>query len=165
MVDASIQINVANAQHVTTLSGIIRSAYLEVAERFDLNRENCPKHPSNCTDQWIQCDLDRGVTYYLLELAGKPVGCAALEMVNDALCYLERVAVLPAYKRRGLGLKLVDHLLSKARQDGVKEIGIGIIAKQQELMSWYQRIGFEKGETKRFEHLPFEVMFMTYRFE
>ncbi len=165
MVNASIQINVAHAKHVPTISEIIRSAYLEVAERFDLNRESCPKHPSNCTDQWIQRDLDRGVTYYLLKLTGKPVGCAALETVNDGLCYLERVAVLPEYKRRGLGLKLVDHLLSQARRDGIKEVGIGIIAKQQELMRWYQRIGFEKGETKRFDHLPFEVMFMTYRIE
>ena len=165
MVDASIQINVAHVKHAATISEIIRSAYLEVAERFDLNRENCPKHPSNCTDQWIRSDLDRGVTYYLLKLADKPVGCAALEVVNDVLCYLERVAVLPEYKRRGLGQKLVDHLLDQAGQDGMKEVGIGIIAKQQELMKWYQRIGFEKGETKRFEHLPFEVMFMTYRIE
>ncbi len=165
MVNAPIAINVAYTKQVTTISGIIRSAYLEVAERFDLNLENCPKHPSNCTDQWIQSDLDRGVTYYLLELAGKPVGCGALEMVNDELCYLERVAVLPEYKRRGLGRKLVDHLLNQAMQKGVREVGIGIIAKQQELMNWYQRIGFDKGETKRFDHLPFEVMFMKYRIE
>ena len=163
MADALVQINVAHAGQVPTISGIICSAYLEVAERFDLNGENCPKHPSNCTDQWIQRDLDRGVTYYLLSLTGKPVGCAALEEADDASCYLERVAVLPEYKRRGLGKKLVRHLLSHARQIGMKEVGIGIIAEQQELMRWYQGIGFEKGETKRFEHLPFEVMFMTCR--
>ena len=165
MVDAPAQIKVAHHRHVATISEIIRSAYLEVAEQFDLNRENCPKHPSNCTDQWIQRDLDRGVTYFLLELAEKPLGCAALEVVNDALCYLERVAVLPEYKGKGLGRKLVGHVINQARQDGMKEVGIGIIAKQQELGHWYQKIGFEKGETKHFDHLPFEVLFMTYRIE
>jgi len=165
MDNASIQIKVADAQEAATLSRIIRKAYLEVAERYDLNRENCLKHPSNCTDQWIQSDLDRGVTYYLLELAGQPVGCAALELVNDAMCYLERVAVLPKYMHRGLGRKLVDHLLRQARQHGMKEVGIGIIAKQKELMRWYQRIGFQKGDTKNFDHLPFEVLFMRHRIE
>lgn len=162
---ATIQIRSAGIRETAILSRIIREAYSEVAERFGLNRENCPKHPSNCTDQWIRRDVERGVDYYLLVMAGKAVGCAALERTNNALCYLERVAVLPDYKRRGLGRKLVDHLINRARQDGMKEVGIGIIAKQQELLNWYQRIGFATGETKRFDHLPFEVLFMTYRIE
>ncbi len=163
MVNASIQIKVADAQEIETLSRIIRLAYMEVAERFGLNAENCPKHPSNCTGQWITGDLDRGVSYYLLEVFGQAAGCAALEAAKDAMCYLERVAVLPEYKRQGLGRKLVVHLLREAGRLGMKEVGIGIIAEQQELMRWYQRIGFKKGKIKSFKHLPFEVMFMTYR--
>lgn len=165
MSNASIRIKAANVKDVAALSRIIRCAYQEVAERFDLNPENCAKHPSNCTAQWIQRDLDRGATYYMLEMESRPVACAALEPVNDRLCYLERVAVLPEFKQRGLGNRLVVYLLSEAKRLGKKEVGIGIIAQQQELVYWYQRIGFEKGETKRFDHLPFEVLFMTYRIE
>jgi N-acetylglutamate synthase-like GNAT family acetyltransferase len=150
---------------VPILCTIIRNAYLEVAQRFGLNPENCPKHPSNCTELWIENDLAKGVTYYLLETEGRHAGCAALEVVDEKLCYLERVAVLPEFKGQGLGRRLVLHLIEAARGLGMQKIGIGIIAEQRELMRWYQRIGFKKGETKRFGHLPFEVMFMSCRIE
>lgn len=39
------------------LSGLIRDAFRGVAETFGLTRENCPKHPSNCTDEWIENEI------------------------------------------------------------------------------------------------------------
>ena len=120
---------------------------------------------ASSTEPWIENDLAKWVTYYLLETDGRHAGCAALEVVDEKLCYLERVAVLPGFKRQGLGRQLVLHLIEAARGLGMQKIGIGIIAEQRELMRWYQRIGFEKGETKRFDHLPFKVMFMSYRIE
>jgi hypothetical protein len=39
---------------------------------------------------------------------------------------------------------------------------MGVIGEHEELQSWYQRIGFSSGETKRFPHLPFSVRYMTY---
>ena len=42
-------------------------AFRGVAERFGLTDENCPRHASNCTADWIEKDMDRGVTYFVLE--------------------------------------------------------------------------------------------------
>ena len=39
----------------------------DVAKRFDLTLENAARHPSNCTEDWIQKDMERGVTYYALK--------------------------------------------------------------------------------------------------
>jgi len=39
---------------------------------------------------------------------------------------------------------------------------IGMIATQTDLKRWYQKIGFIKGDTKEFKHLPFPVAFMSY---
>jgi GNAT superfamily N-acetyltransferase len=86
----------------------------------------------------------------------------ALEKASPDRCYLERLAVLSHERRRGLGHALVDHAFHQARDMGVKKIGIGIIAKQTDLKKWYERIGFVEGETKRFDHLPFLVTFMSY---
>lgn len=161
----SILIREANADDVSTLCRLIRQSYQDVARRFGLNAENCPKHPSNYTDQWVENDLSRGVTYYLLEADGRPLGCAALEIVNKDLCYLERLAVLPNARQRGYGQKLVEHVLGEAGARRIKQASIGIIADQTELKIWYQRIGFMEGETRTFEHLPFRVAFMTYKIE
>ncbi len=144
------------------LSDLIRNSYCDVAQRFDLTPENCPKHPSNCTDDWVRNDFARGVSYFIIEHNGRPAGCAALEIPEPDLGYLERLAVLPADRRQGMGRRLVDHVFNRSKASGVKKISIGIIAAQTDLKRWYQEIGFMEGETKKFEHLPFLVTFMTY---
>ena len=150
----------AQSSDVPKLSGLIRRAYRDVADRFELTPTNCPKHPSNCTDEWIENDLSRGVRYFILEKEHKPLGCVAVEMAGDGLCYLERLAVLPHERRKGYGQQLVKHVFQEARELNVKKISIGIINRQTELKQWYQKIGFIEGEIKNFNHLPFQVCFM-----
>ena len=157
-----VLIKTADADDATMLSGLVRTAYRDVAQRFGLTPQNCPKHPSNCTDDWILADFDRGVSFYLLERNGQPAGCAALEIPQPGLGYLERLAVLPANRNKGLGRQLVDHILRQAANSAVKKISIGIIAAQTELKNWYQKIGFVETETRAYEHLPFSVTFMLY---
>lgn len=155
-----MKIRQAKISDVETLAKIIRNSYQTVADKFGLNKTNCPKHPSNCTDEWINSDFERGVTYYMLEFDGKNVGCAALEKADPEICYLERLAVLPENRNKGFGKMLVDYAIHEAKMLGCKDISIGIIAKQHELKNWYYRIGFKEAVTKSFEHLPFDVMFM-----
>jgi GNAT superfamily N-acetyltransferase len=145
------------------LAEIIRTSFRDVADRFGLTPENCPRHPSNCTANWVQGDMDRGVVYFILKEGGVAAGCVALERVGEHECYLERFAVLPARQRRGLGRVLVDHVLTQAEHSGAGRVGIGIIAAQAELKEWYRTIGFAEGETKGFDHLPFRVTFMSYQ--
>jgi GNAT superfamily N-acetyltransferase len=145
---------------VEALTRIIGRSYQTVAVKFDLNSSNCPKHPSNCTGEWIIADFERGVTYFMLESDGKEIGCAALEKADPELCYLERLAVIPEYRNQGFGKFLVDYAFHEAKMLGCKRISIGIISKQHELKDWYSRIGFKEGITKSFDHLPFEVTFM-----
>lgn len=152
----------ARADEISLLSGLIRKSFRDIAARFGLTQQNCPKHPSNCTDRWVQDDFARGVTYYVLQADGSPTGCVALEQADSDTCYLERLAVLPESRRQGFGRLLVDQVFIKARELGAKVISIGIIAEQAELKDWYARLGFVEGETREFEHLPFRVTFMTY---
>ena len=159
----TIYIREADSDDVPLLAGLIRDSFRDVAERFSLTPENCPKHPSNCEAEWIESDLARGVTYYILEHNGTPAGCVALEIAGPDLCYLERLAVLEEKRRQGFGRALVDHVFAEAKALRTKQIGIGIIAADTELKSWYQKIGFTEEETKEFEHLPFLVTFMTYQ--
>ena len=160
--ETEVTIKTAGAGDVGILSGLVRDSYRNVAVRFGLTPDNCPKHPSNCTDDWIQSDFKRGVSFYLLEHNGRPIGCAALEVPEPGLGYLERLAVLPANRKNGFGRLLVDHVLEQAANSAVKKISIGIIAGQTELKRWYQKIGFVETDTRQFEHLPFSVTFMLY---
>lgn len=147
---------------VRLLATIIRDSFQDIAERFGLTPVNCPTHPSNCTDDWIRADMDRGVLFYLLELSGSPLGCVAMETADPGLCYLMRLAVLPGHRHRGFGGQLVAHVLQKARGLGMGRVGIGIIHEQEDLKAWYRGLGFNETGTRRYLHLPFTVGFMEY---
>lgn len=146
----------------TILTHIIRESFRPVADRFGLTQTNCPKHPSNCTEQWITDDFERGVDYYLLEYHSKPVGCVAFERPAPEYCYLERLAVLPGEQSRGYGKMLVDYIIGIADIAGIQEIRIGIISDHTELKQWYRKLGFCETGRKAFPHLPFQVAFMSY---
>jgi N-acetylglutamate synthase-like GNAT family acetyltransferase len=143
------------------LTAIIREASRDVAERFDLTPENCPRHPSNCVPEWVEAGFEKGILYYVLEASGTPCGCVALERASDDVCYLERLTVLTEYQRQGFGTALVNHVCGEARRLGAKRVEIGTIAEHGELTRWYEKLGFCHKNTAVFEHLPFTVAFMS----
>lgn len=146
---------------MATIAMLVSTANKDVAVRFGLNAENCPKHPSFYTDSWVAADSARGERYFLMEDAGgHPLGCVAYENTGTTRAYLNRLSVLPAYRSAGLGAQLVAHVVQHARGEAITEICIGVIGEHTQLQHWYRQLGFVDGETKRFAHLPFSVKYM-----
>ena len=143
------------------LAELIRNSFRDVAERFSLTAANCPTHPSQCQTSWVESAMAKGVRYYLLEIDGTPAGCVAVEHAKPDVCYIERVAVLPTYRRQGFGRALVQHAIDQVRLLGVHCAQIAIIAEHTELRDWYASLGFIAKDTKSFPQLPFKVTFMT----
>jgi N-acetylglutamate synthase-like GNAT family acetyltransferase len=158
-----VTIRRASSEDIDTLVRIIRTAYSDVADRFGLTSENAPTHPSNCQRGWVQSDLARGVSYFLLERGGAPCGCVALELASTSVAYLERLAVVPCSRRQGLGARLVEHALHEATVAGVTTVSVGVIAEQVELTAWYEKLGFVQSGTSQTPHLPFTVRFLECR--
>jgi len=156
----AIRIRVAVRDDIPMLTHLIREANRDVAERFHLTSENAPKHTSNCQNDWIETAMNKGIVFYLLKCGQTPCGCVAMEHARPELCYLERLAVLPEYRRRGFGEALVKHVFHEARQRHIQRVEIGTIAEHVELMRWYEKLGFTLKETRNFPHLPFQVAFM-----
>jgi N-acetylglutamate synthase-like GNAT family acetyltransferase len=151
----------AKVADVGTLVTLLRESFRDVAERFELTVENCPKNLAFCTDQRVKGDVERGLGYYILERDGEPCGCVALEKASADVCYLERLAVLPEHRRKGCGKMLVEHIFDVAAGHDAKRLEIGIIAEDAKLRSWYGRFGFVLKGTKTFDHLPFVGAFMA----
>ncbi len=160
-VDDTMTIREANQADVRTLVSLLRESFRDMAERFELTVENCPKNLAFCTDQRVINDMERGLDYYILESRGEPVGCVALEKASPDVCYLERLAVLPEHRRKGGGGMLVEHIFDKAAANGSKRVEIGIIAEDTKLRNWYGKFGFVLKGTRTFDHLPFVVAFMS----
>lgn len=153
----------AGREEASVLAELIRTAFLPVARRFGITRENCPTHPSGCTRERVSESMERGHTYLVLGEAETLRGCVCLEYPegDPPLCYLERLAVEPGFTGRGHGRALVEAALARARADGVRRVGVAIVATHTELRAWYGRLGFAEDETRRFDHLPFPVTFLS----
>lgn len=157
-----MQIREANLNDVATIAMLVSQSNQDVAQKFGLNSDNCPRHPSFCTAAWVGSDLARGERYFILEKDSEPIACVAYETPSDRLAYLNRLSVLPRHRRRGLGARLVEHIVDLASAGAIQTISIGVIGEHSELQRWYEKLGFIIGETKRFPHLPFSVTYMTY---
>lgn len=142
------------------LCRLIRNSFAEVAARFGLTPANCPKHPSNYTREWVAADLRRGVRYFILTAGAVDAGCVGVEPASSETCYLERLAVLPAYRGRGYGTLLVRRAIGQAREWNATGVEIGVIAADAGLKAFYASLGFVERKTQTFDHLPFDVAFM-----
>jgi GNAT superfamily N-acetyltransferase len=156
-----MKIKEVSAGDAAIIAMLISEANKDVAAKFGLDADNCPKHPSFCSPDWVAADMRRGERYFVLEEDGRPVACVAYEMPNADLAYLNRLSVLPAYRRRGYGALLVRHVVERARGDSISIISIGVIGEHLDLQRWYAGLGFVAGDSKRFAHLPFSVRYMS----
>jgi N-acetylglutamate synthase-like GNAT family acetyltransferase len=152
----------ASSNDIAVIARLISESNQDVAIRFGLTANNCPKHPSFCSDAWVETDLARGARYFILEEDLTPIGCVAYENPSTGLAYLNRLSVLPTHRNRGIGARLVHHIIQLAQSACIQTITIGVISEHGDLQRWYRKLGFIDGKVKRFPHLPFSVKYMSY---
>jgi N-acetylglutamate synthase-like GNAT family acetyltransferase len=151
----------ATREDAALLLRLIRESFETVYQRFDLRPEKWPGHAANKTPAWILEAMDNAQRFFILEESGEPCGCVALEIGEGGTAHLRRLAVLPAFRRRGFGRRLVDHVLAQARRLAARRVVLGIVAANMELQQWYERQGFAVTDRKRYDEVPFEVTHMA----
>jgi diamine N-acetyltransferase len=139
---------------------VIRKAFRTIADEFKLTKENCPAHPSFMTLENLMDRIEKGLSCFgLFDHAGQ-IGFVGVRPENSELFHLEKLAVLPEFRRRGYGRDLVDHVFSFAKASGAKRISIDLINNSEALKRWYHDYGFRETGTRTFPHLPFDVCIM-----
>lgn len=74
-----------------------------------------------------------------------PVGTARMRYLNSQIAKIERLAILPAARRKGIGKKIMEQALNVAAQQNIQEV---VIHAQEYIKSLYQKLGFlEEGES------------------
>ncbi len=73
-----------------------------------------------------------------VESGGKPIGTGRL-LLHDTLAHIGRMAVLPAWRRQGVGASLLQRLLDEARQRGASSV---FLNAQTYAVPFYERYDF-----------------------
>jgi GNAT superfamily N-acetyltransferase len=142
------------------LAAVIGAAFADVADRLGLTRENCPSHTAFLASDEVRRGMGFGNRYFMAFDGETLCGAVAIRLPRDGISILEKVAVLAAFRHRGIGRLLVEHGFAEARRMGATAVEIGIIASQTKLRGWYERFGFAALRQGHYPHLPFDVLHM-----
>lgn len=93
-------------------------------------------------DPAIEIDgLDETAFHLLAIQDSKVIGTTRVRVLNDRIAKIERVAVLPAYRRRGFGKKLMENAITLVRDRQIPEIKLNA---QLHARSFYEKLGFQQ---------------------
>ena len=90
---------------------LIKKAFLTVADEFGFTEENAPRFTAfSTTEERLMWHMDgEHRPMYVFEDDGVLCGYYSLLIQENNECELNNVAVLPDYRHKGIGKKLIDH--------------------------------------------------------
>lgn len=143
-------------------AGVIRNSFQTVADEFGFTEENAPRFTAFATTEerllW-QLDGEHRLMY-LDEEDGVICGYYSLRLDGDGTCELGSLAVLPAYRHRGIGGKLLEHAMGTARAQHCGVMKLSIVEENRVLRRWYERSGAVHTGTEKFDFFPFTCGYM-----
>lgn len=89
---------------------------------------------------------------FLARRDGKPVGCIALRPLGESDGEMKRLYVRPAARGTGAGRRLVDAVLSAARETGYRRLLLDTLPEMVDAQRLYLGLGFQ--ETQAYVHNP-----------
>jgi N-acetylglutamate synthase-like GNAT family acetyltransferase len=151
---------ITNENELENSVRVIADSFKTVAVEFNLNRDNCPTHPSLVTLRQLQEMLRKGLKLFGLFEDNAQVGFVAVEKKKNKVFSLEKLAVLPEYRHKKYGGELFAFAENYVKNAGGMKLSIGIIDEHIILKQWYEARGFQQTAVTKFAHLPFTVCFM-----
>jgi putative acetyltransferase len=84
------------------------------------------------------------VTFLTAHVDGKTIGCGAFVNHSGKYAEIKRMFVLPDYRGRGIGRRLLNKLESQARSSGLKLARLETGVYQAEALGLYEQAGYKR---------------------
>jgi GNAT superfamily N-acetyltransferase len=109
-----------------------------------LNAHASAAYPNPADNHWT-FSHEEGL-FVVAYVDGVPAGCGGLRDFGDGRAELKRMYVDPAFRGRGLGFALVEHLTQHARTLGASRLLLETGARLEAAVRLYERCGFREVE-------------------
>jgi diamine N-acetyltransferase len=103
-------------------------------------------------ERWFRDKLEsRDAKIWIAEIGDIAVGYALAmkqHRVENVFCHerrwyeIDQVGVRPPYRRRGVGRRLLSHVVELAKADGVSDIELNTWTFNDLARAWFERLGF-----------------------
>lgn len=130
----------------------------QIAEIAEIERQ-CFATP--WTDDQIR-NSDDSTVFFLAKAEGKTVGYGGMYTVLDE-GYITNIGVLPAWRRKGIGAKIVKQLIDFSIEKHLAFLSLEVRVSNTAAITLYEKFGFKRvGLRKNFYHAPKEdALIMT----
>jgi putative acetyltransferase len=111
----------------------------------ELDAHLTPLYPSESRHGFsVQRLIADSVAFFVLRENDAAAGCGGIKLFGQAYGEIKRMYVRPAFRGRGLGKLLLDHLAAYARSRGVGILRLETGIHQQAAIALYEREGFRR---------------------
>jgi len=86
--------------------------------------------------------LQNGGHIFMVYADAEPVGCVALIPMGDGVYELSKMAVSPHLRGLGIGRRLLEYTVARARLIGARSLFLGSSTKLENAVHLYESIGF-----------------------
>lgn len=144
-------------EDIPTCADLVRSSFMTVADEYGITKENAPGFTAFAVSDdrlYRYMDIEHR-PMFAAEEEGVLCGYYSLLIQENGECELNNLAVLPQYRHRGIGKRLLEHSYATAKDLGCRTMNIGIVEENTVLRGWYEKNGAVHIGTRKFGLFPF----------
>lgn len=109
---------------------------------------------STLGDPWGKI-IKPGGHIFIAIASGERIGCCALRAMDPGVFEVAKMAVSERYQGRGIGRKVLEHVVAQARALGARRLYLETNNKLANAIHLYESIGFRHLPTERIKPSPY----------
>ena len=139
-----LQFKLATISDAKVIAELIHSAYREVGSRAGWTTEEHLVDGERVSTKEVEEIIQQAHSFFILAVVENQIqGCVHFKHESAQISYLGLLAVKPKLQARGLGKALILEVERMAHESGRAIIRMTVIDVRSELISFYQRRGYQ----------------------
>ena len=153
------------ARDAKLVSDIIGKSFEEQARILQMNEQQYPYYVAFEKPEAVIKAMENGEAVCLLMDSERAIGTIRCNVDNNDSTkgYINRLAVLPQYRKNGYGKLLMDFAEDMLKKCGVMDIEISIVRQFDRLQVFYEMLGYAVTKDVTYSFFPFECRYMEKR--